>query len=290
MPDQQRINAGAAGSFALGGDLPVRRLGFGAMQLAGPGVWGPPRDVANAHRVLRRAVELGVTLIDTADAYGPHVNEELIAAALHPYPADLVIATKGGLIRPGRDSWPSDGRPEHLRAACEGSLRRLKLDRIDLYQWHMPDPNVPFEDSVGALADLRAEGKIRHIGLSNVSVAQLEAARAIVPIAAVQNRFNLVDRASADVLERCTQEGIAFLPWYPLATGQLAQPGGVLDTLAAQHNAQPAQLALAWLLHLSPVMLPIAGTSSLAHLEENVAAAALTLGAQTLAALTALHR
>lgn len=287
--NKQTINASAAGSFALGGDLPVWRLGFGAMQLAGPGVWGPPLDRANALRVLRHAVELGVTLIDTADAYGPHVNEEQIAEALYPYPADLVIATKGGLIRPSRDAWPSDGRPEHLRAACEGSLRRLKRDQIDLYQWHMPDPSVPFEESVGALADLRAEGKIRHVGLSNVSVAQIEAARAIVPIASVQNRFNLVDRSSQDVLQHCTQQGIGFMPWYPLATGQLAQPGGVLAKLAAQHNAQPAQMALAWLLHLSPVMLPIAGTSSIAHLEENVAAASLMLEAETMDSLTAMR-
>lgn len=289
MTTQQSLNAGAAGSFALGGDLPVCRLGFGAMQLPGPGVWGPSRDHAGALRVLRRAVELGVTLIDTADAYGPNVSEELIAEALYPYPAQLVIATKGGLIRPSRDAWPSDGRPEHLRAACEGSLMRLKRDQIDLYQLHMPDPHVPFAESVGALADLQAEGKIRHIGLSNISVAQLDTARAIVPIVSVQNRFNLVDRSSEDVLEHCTREGIGFIPWYPLATGQLAQPGGMLDTLAAQYNAQPAQVALAWLLHRSPVMLPIAGTSSVAHLEENVAAASLMLDAQTLAALTAMR-
>lgn len=289
MTSQHAPNARAAGSFALGGDLSVSRLGFGAMQLPGPGVWGPSRDHAGALRVLRRAVELGVTLIDTADAYGPNVSEELIAEALYPYPADLVIATKGGLIRPSRDAWPSDGRPEHLRAACEGSLRRLKRAQIDLYQFHRPDPDVPFAESVGAPADLRAEGKIRHVGLSNVSVAQLEAARAIVPIVSVQNRFNLADRSSEDVLERCTREGIGFIPWYPLATGQLAQPGGALETLAAQHGVQPAQIALAWLLHLSPVMLPIPGTSSLAHLDDNVAAASVTLDAQTVAALTAMR-
>jgi aryl-alcohol dehydrogenase-like predicted oxidoreductase len=289
MVNQTSKDASAAGSFALGGDLPVNRLGFGAMQLPGPEVWGPSRDHAGALRVLRRAVELGVNLIDTADAYGPYVSEELIAEALHPYPADLVIATKGGLIRTGPGEWPNDGRPEHLRAACEGSLRRLKLERIDLYQFHSPDPRVPFADSVGALADLQAEGKIRHIGLSNVSVAQIEAARAIAPIASVQNRFNLVDRSSDDVLEYCTQEGIGFMPWYPLATGQLAERGGMLDALAAQHNMQPAQIALAWLLHLAPVMLPIAGTASLAHLEENVAAASFPLDEQTVAALTAMR-
>lgn len=290
MTNQQSIHASASGSFLLGGDLPVWRLGFGAMQLAGPGVWGWPSDKAAAHRVLHRTLELGVTFIDTADAYGPFTNEELIAEALCPYPKDLVIGTKGGLIRTGQYEWPQDGRPEHLKTACEGSLRRLKLNHIDLYQFHMPDPKVPFEDSVGALAELRAEGKIRHVGLSNVSIQQLEAARAIVPIASVQNRFNLVDRSSEDVLEWCAREGIAFLPWFPLATGQLAQPGGKLDALASQLNAWPAQIALAWLLHISTVMLPIAGTSSVAHLEENVAAASLQLDNQTVASLTAMRR
>jgi pyridoxine 4-dehydrogenase len=272
------------GDITIGGDLHVARLGFGAMRLTGPDVWGEPRDPAEARRVLRRAVELGVTFIDTADAYGPEVNERVIADALHPYPEDLVIATKGGLVRPGPDRWDRDGRPEHLRAACEGSLRRLRLERIHLYQLHAPDPRVPLEDSVGALADLQAQGKIRHIGLSNVGVAELRRAQKQVAVASVQNRYNLSDRSSDDVLAECERAGLAFLPWYPLAAGQAAS-ARVADTLARvgrRHGATPMQIAIAWLLARSKVMLPIPGTSSQAHLEENVAAADLQLSPEDL--------
>jgi aryl-alcohol dehydrogenase-like predicted oxidoreductase len=267
----------AVGTFRLGDGPTVRRLGFGAMRITGQGIWGPPEDRDDARRVLRRAVELGVNLIDTADAYGPEVSEQLIAEALHPYPDDLVIATKGGLVRPGPGQWEPDGRPEHLREACEGSLRRLRLDAIELYQLHRPDPKVPFADSVGALIALRDEGKIRHIGLSNVTVDQLAEALAMTEIVTVQNRYNLVDRDSEDVLEDCTRRGVGFIPWWPLAVGRLARPGGPLDEIAAAHDATPAQVALAWLLHRSPVMLPIPGTSSVEHLEENLAAAQLDL-------------
>jgi aryl-alcohol dehydrogenase-like predicted oxidoreductase len=269
----------------IGGDLEVRRLGFGAMRLTGPGILGWPDDRENALRVLRRAVELGVNLIDTADSYGPEVSELLIAEVLHPYPAGLVIATKGGLLREGAGPWPRDGRPEHLREACEGSLRRLRLDRIDLYQLHAPDPKVPFEASVGELARLRAEGKIRHVGLSNVSVDQLNRAQEIVPIVSVQNRYNLADRAHEDVLDECERQGIAFLPWYPLAVGDLAQPGGVVGRIASARGATPAQVALVWLLAHSPVVLPIPGTGSIRHLEENVAALDLELTPEELAEL-----
>jgi pyridoxine 4-dehydrogenase len=274
------------GTITIAGDLTVRRLGFGAMRLCGPGVWGDPSDPPAAKRVLARAVELGITLIDTADAYGPEVNERLIADTLHPYPAGLVIATKGGLTRPRREAWSRDGRPQHLRAACEASLKRLKLQRIDLYQLHAPDPRVPLEDSVGALADLQAAGKIRHIGLSNVGVDELRRAQRIVPIASVQNRYNLSDRASDDVLAVCGQEGIAFLPWYPLAAGGQASAGGALADIAERHQATPAQIALAWLLARSPVMAPIPGTASLTHLEENVAATRIQLSAEDLQALS----
>jgi aryl-alcohol dehydrogenase-like predicted oxidoreductase len=267
----------AVGTFRLGDGPTVRRLGFGAMRITGQGIWGPPEDRDEARRVLRRAVELGVNLIDTADAYGPEVSEQLIAEALHPYPDDLVIATKGGLVRPGPGQWEPDGRPEHLREACEGSLRRLRLDAIELYQLHRPDPEVPFADSVGALIALRDEGKIRHIGLSNVTVDQLAEALAMTEIVTVQNRYNLVDRDSEDVLEDCTRRGVGFIPWWPLAVGRLARAGGPLAEIAAAHDATPAQVALAWLLHRSPVMLPIPGTSSVEHLEENLAAAQLDL-------------
>ncbi len=270
-------NASASGAFTLGGDMTVNCLGFGAMRLTGEGVWGEPKDEQAAKAVLRRAVELGVDFIDTADAYGPDVSERLIGETLAPYPAGLVIATKGGLLRGGPDNWSSNGHPAHLRDAIEGSLRRLRLERIDLYQFHRPDPDVPFEESVGTLADLQKEGKIRHVGLSNVDVDQLNRARAIVPIASVQNRYNLSDRASEDVLDECEREGIGFIPWFPLAAGPLTRSGGPLDQLAKAHNATQGQLALAWLLRRSPVMLPIPGTSSVAHLEENVAAAAITL-------------
>ncbi|HKP90463.1 MAG TPA: aldo/keto reductase [Thermoleophilaceae bacterium] len=264
----------------LGGELTVRRLGFGAMRITGDGIWGEPDDRDEALAVVRRSVELGVNLIDTADSYGPHVSEEIIAEALHPYPDGLVIATKGGLTRPGPSQWERDGRPEHLREACEGSLRRLRVDRIDLYQLHAPDPEVPYERSVETMAELREEGKVRLVGLSNVRVEELEQALEIVPVATVQNRYNLSDRASEDVLEACEERGIGFIPWFPLATGSLAQPGGPLDEIAERHDATPSQVALAWLLARSPVMLPIPGTGSVKHLEENLAAADLTLSAE----------
>jgi aryl-alcohol dehydrogenase-like predicted oxidoreductase len=259
-------------TFLLGGDLEVNRLGFGAMRLCGPRILGWPRDRENALAVLRRALELGVNLIDTSNAYGPEVNELQIAEALHPYPDGLVIATKGGLRRTRSGGWPEDGRPEQLREACEGSLRRLRLERIDVYQLHAPDPKVSIEESVGELARLRDEGKIRHVGLSNVSVEELERARRVVPIVSVQNRYSLAERSSEDVLEVCEREGLAFLPWFPLATGSLARRGGPLDRVAERRRATPAQVALAWLLKRSPVTLPIPGTSSLDHLEENVGA------------------
>jgi aryl-alcohol dehydrogenase-like predicted oxidoreductase len=258
------------------GDLTVNRLGFGAMRVCGPQVWGPPKDRAHALRVLRRAYELGCNFIDTADSYGPYVDEELIAAALHPYPKDLVIATKGGLLRPSAPRWDEDGRPEHLRRALEGSLKRLKVERIDIYQLHAPDPKVPFEESVGALADFQREGKVRHVGVSNVSVKQLEQARKIVGVVSVQNEYNLGDRSSEDVLKACERLGLAFLPWYPLGAGD-ALRSAKIKTVAKKLGATPAQVALAWLLKRSPVMLPIPGTNSLEHLEENVKAARLEL-------------
>ena len=276
----------AAGTFRLGDDGPqVRRLGFGAMRLTGRGIWGEPDDPDECRRVLRRAVELHVNLIDTANSYGPAVSERLIAEALHPYPDDLVIATKGGFTRSGPGQWSPNGRPEYLREACEESLGRLRLDRIELYQFHVPDPNVPYEESLGALIELREEGKIAHIGISNVSVAQLEQALGMTDVVTVQNRFNLGDRAAEDVLDACTERGIGFIPWFPLATGSLAQSGGSLDDAARAHDASPGQVALAWLLARSPVMLPIPGTSSVAHLEENVAAAQLRLDDDEIGAL-----
>jgi len=277
--------AAAAGSMTLGGDMPVRRMGFGAMRITGTGIWGEPTDRDNAKRVLRRAVELGVNLIDTADAYGPEVSENLIAEALHPYPAGLVIATKGGLTRSGPGEWHRNGKPAHLRRACEGSLKRLRLERIDLYQLHAVDSRVPLEESVGELARLQKEGKVRHVGLSNVSVEQLQRARAIVPIVSVQNRFNVGDRASDGVIDACTRESIGFLPWRPVGMGELTRSGGALDAVARRRGATTGQVALAWLLHRSPVMLPIPGTSSVPHLEENVAAAALELSDADLALL-----
>jgi pyridoxine 4-dehydrogenase len=264
-------------TFKIGGDLEVRRLGFGAMRITGNGIWGPPDDPEAARNLLRRVVEIGVNLIDTADSYGPEVSENLIADALHPYPEGLVIATKGGMQRTGPGQWPRDGRPEHLREACDGSLSRLKLERIDLYQLHAPDPEVPYEDSIGTLKELQDEGKIRHIGISNVSVAQLGRARELVEVVTVQNRYNLTDRSSEDVLEACEAAGIGFIPWFPLATGSLAAPGGALDEVAHAHDATPGQVALAWLLARSRAMLPIPGTSSVEHLEENMAAEALKL-------------
>jgi aryl-alcohol dehydrogenase-like predicted oxidoreductase len=267
----------ASGTLTLGGDLEVHRLAFGAMRITGAGIWGPPADRDTALAVVRRAVELGVDLIDTADSYGPHVSEQIIAEALHPYPDGLVIATKGGLERTGPGGWPINGRPEHLREACEGSLRDLRVDRIDLYQLHAPDSDVPYAESVGALKELQDEGKIRHVGVSNVSVEQLEEARSIVDVVSVQNRFNLGDRSSADVLAICERDGLGFFPWFPLAAGDLARPGGLLDEIGRAHDATAGQVALAWLLARSPVMLPIPGTGSVEHLEENVAAAELRL-------------
>jgi aryl-alcohol dehydrogenase-like predicted oxidoreductase len=281
--------AQASGTFDLGGDLPVHRLGFGAMRITGPGIWGPPTDHDEAVRVLRRAVDLGIDFIDTADSYGPFVSEDLIAEALHPYPDGLAIATKGGLTRQGPDEWLPVGRPEYLRQCVELSLRRLRVERIDLYQLHRIDPQVPVEDQLGALTDLQAQGKIRHLGLSEIDVEELRRCQELAPIVSVQNRFNLVDRAHEAVLEECERQGLAFIPWFPVATGELARPGGALDGLARARGATPAQVALAWLLHRSAVMLPIPGTSSVAHLEENTAAAALELTPAEVAQLDALH-
>jgi aryl-alcohol dehydrogenase-like predicted oxidoreductase len=266
------------------GDLKVNRLGFGAMRVCGPQIWGPPKDRDNARRVLKRAYELGYNFFDTADSYGPHVDEDLIAEALHPYAKDLVIATKGGLLRPSPPRWVPDGRPEHLRRAIEGSLKRLRLERIDLYQLHAPDPNVPFADSVGTLAELQRAGKIRHVGVSNVTVRQLDEARRFCPIVSVQNEYNLGDRGSENVLKACEKLRIAFLPWYPLGAGAVLRTARV-KKVAARTGATPAQVALAWLLAKSPLMLPIPGTSSLAHLEENAGAAKLRLSPEDLAVL-----
>ncbi|CAM5554093.1 MULTISPECIES: aldo/keto reductase [Streptomyces] len=271
------ISAESSGSFALGGEFVVNRLAYGTMQLTGPGVWGPFPDRDRGVRVLRRAVELGVTLFDTADSYGPETAEQLLREALHPYPENLVIATKAGFTRPGPGEWRTNGRPEYLRRQAESSLRRLGLERIPLFQLHRIDPSVPFEDQIGVLKELRDEGKIAHVGLSEVGVEELERARAIVPIASVQNLYNIAQRDSEDVLRYAEANDIAFLPWFPLATGQLARPGGPLARVAARLAASPSQVALAWLLHRSPVVLPIPGTSSVEHLEENVAAAALKL-------------
>jgi aryl-alcohol dehydrogenase-like predicted oxidoreductase len=270
-----------SGTFAIGGDLPVHRLGFGAMRLTGVGIWGEPADHSEALAVLRRAVELGINLIDTADSYGPEVAERLIAEALHPYPADLLIATKAGFQRPGPNRWVEDGRPEHLRSAVEGSLRRLRLSRVDLLQLHRIDPKVAMEDQIGALVDLQREGKIRHIGLSEVKVNQIEAVRRITPIVSVQNRYNLVDRNSESVVDYCTRENIGFIPFFPLATGELTKHAGPLARAAKRLKVQPSQVALAWLLRKSPVMLPIPGTSKVKHLEENTAAALIELDDST---------
>jgi len=267
----------SSSTFTIGGDLEVRRLGFGAMRITGERILGPPGDPGAARRLLRRVVELGVNLIDTADSYGPEVSENLIAEALHPYPDGLVIATKGGLRRTASGDWPRDGRPERLKDCCEGSLRRLRVERIDLYQLHAPDPQVPLEDSLGALKELQDEGKVRHVGVSNVSPSELERARAVVDVVTVQNRYSVADRHSEGVLGECERQGIGFIPWYPLATGELARPGGPLDDVARAHGATSGQLALAWLLARSPVMLPIPGTASEQHLEENVAAADIEL-------------
>src|ERR1700732_1672901 len=260
-----------SGELLIGDDLRVTRLGFGAMRITGDGIWGEPADRAEAVRVLRRAVELGINFIDTADSYGPGVSEEIIAEALYPYPTELVIATKGGFDRPGPDVWIENGKPQHLRSACEGSLRQLRLDRIDLYQLHRIDPKVPAEDQLGTLKDLQAQGKIKHIGLSEVSVRQIEHAQTIVPIVSVQNRYSISDRGSEDVLKYCEKEKIGFIPWFPLAAGQLSGTQSPISRIAAQWKATPSQVALAWVLARSPVMLPIPGTSRVQHLEENVA-------------------
>jgi pyridoxine 4-dehydrogenase len=266
------------------GDLTVNRLGFGAMRVCGPQVWGPPKDRAAALKVLRRAYELGCNFFDTADSYGPHVDEELIAEALHPYPKDLVIATKGGLVRPSAPRWDEDGRPGHLKEAIDGSLKRLKLERIDLYQLHAPDPKVPLEESLGAIVDAQKAGKVRHIGVSNVDTKELEKARQVAKIVSVQNRYSIGDRKTEDVLLACEKLGIAFLPWYPLGAGSSLKISRI-KKISEKLKATPAQVAIAWLLAKSPVMLPIPGTSSIAHLEENVKAASLTLGAEDLALL-----
>jgi len=258
------------------GDLSVNRLGFGAMRVCGPSIWGPPKDRAGALKVLRRAYELGCNFFDTADSYGPHVGEELIAEALHPYPKDLVIGTKGGLVRPSAPRWDEDGRPEHLRKAIDGSLKRLKLERIDLYQLHAPDPKVPLEDSLGAIVDAQKAGKIRHIGISNVNTKELDRARRVATIVSVQNEYNIGDRSSEPVLKHCEKLGIAFLPWYPLGAGS-ALRSSKIGEISKRVKATPAQIAIAWLLAKSPVMLPIPGTGSIAHLEENVAAAKIVL-------------
>jgi pyridoxine 4-dehydrogenase len=295
----ETTDASAAGTVTLGGELEVRRLGFGAMRLPGPGIWGPPDDPDEANAVLRRAIDLGVNFIDTADSYGPGVSEELIAEALHPYPGGLVIATKGGLTRSGPDRWERDGRPEHLRQACEGSLRRLRLERIDVYQLHAVDPDVPLEESVGALAVLREEGKVAHVGLSNVGLDELDRAREVVPVVSVQDRYSLADRDSERVVDRCERDGLAFIPWFPLSAGRIGGDGipgrgalsgdlrEVLNRVAGAHDATPFQVALGWLLARSPAMLTIPGTSSVDHLEENVAAAGLRLSEEEFGELTA---
>jgi aryl-alcohol dehydrogenase-like predicted oxidoreductase len=284
MPE---LPAATAGTITLGGDLTVNRLGFGAMRITGPGIVGDPPDRAEAGRVLRRAVELGVDFIDTADSYGPRVSEELIAEALHPYPEGLVIATKGGLLRPGPGRWTPDGRPAHLRAALEGSLRALRVERVDLYQFHRPDPNVPLEESVGALVELRQEGKIRHIGVSNVTADELRRARQVTEIVSVQNRYNPFDRRSDGLVDACARDGLGFLPWAPVGQGDVGNE--VVADVARRHGVSPYQVVIAWLLARSPAMLPIPGTGSVAHLEENVAAARLTLSPDEVAQISGVR-
>ena len=280
--------AAASGTFTIGGDLTVNRLGFGAMRITGKGIWGEPANPEEAQRVLRRAVELGINFIDTADSYGPFVSEQLIGDTLTPYPSDLVIATKGGLTRQGPDQWLPVGRPEYLRQCVEMSLRRLKLERIDLYQLHRIDSKVPLEDQLGELKKMQQEGKIRHVGLSEVSVEEIRKAQAILSIVSVQNLYNLANRSSEAVLDYCEQNSLGFIPWFPVDAGKLARPGGPLDRAAHNHHASVAQLALAWLLKRSPVMLPIPGTSSVAHLEENTRAAEIELTAEEFDTLTQL--
>ena len=283
MSESRPLNAGLAGTIDVGGDLTVNRLGFGAMQITGRGIWGPPPDRDEAKAVLRRAVELGVNFIDTADSYGPHVSEEIIAEALFPYPGDLVVATKGGLERTGPGRWPANGRPEHLVEACEGSLRRLRLDQIPLYQFHRPDRTVPLEDSIGALVGLKEQGKIRHIGVSNLSEEQLRRAQKLAPVVSIQNRYNLDDRRSEPLVDLSEQERLAFLPWEPI---QDLDGNPVVQEVADRHGATRRQVVLAWLLARSPAMLPIPGTGSVAHLEENIAAAAIELTPAEVTALT----
>ena len=281
----ETLNAAQSGTFLLGGDLPVHRLGFGAMRITGKGIWGPPRDHEESLAVLRRAIELGVNLIDTAEAYGPHISEELIAEALYPYPKGLVIATKGGLERTGPDEWPTNGRPERLRRGLEGSLRRLRMERIDLWQLHRIDPDVSEEDQFETIREFQREGKIRHAGLSEVTIEQIERARKFFDVVSVQNRYNLADREWENVLDYCDRENIGFIPWFPLQTGKLAKNGGPLVRIAQRHHATPAQIALAWLLKRSKVMLPIPGTSKVKHLEENIGAAGIELTDEELAAI-----
>jgi pyridoxine 4-dehydrogenase len=271
------ISAQSSGIFSLGGKTPVHRLGFGAMRLTGEGIWGEPKDRAEAKRVLQRAVELGVDFIDTADSYGPYVSEEIIAEALHPYPKGLIIATKAGLARTGPNQWLPLGRPEYLQQEVEMSLRRLKIERIDLWQLHRIDPKVPVEESLAPIKKLQEQGKIRHVGLSEVKPNEIDQARKVIEIVSVQNQYNLGDRQHEDVVDYCTKNNLAFIPWFPVAAGKLARAGGPLETAAKKHDATTAQLSLAWLLHRSPVILPIPGTSSVKHLEENIAAASLKL-------------
>ncbi len=274
---ESQTNAAQSGSFSLAGQRSVHRLGFGAMRITGKGIWGEPKDPAEAKRVLKRAVELGVTFIDTADSYGPEVSERIIGEALHPYPKDLLIATKGGLTRQGPEQWLPVGRPEYITQCVELSLRRLKVDTIELYQLHRIDAKVPVEETLGALKKLQEAGKIRYVGLSEVSVAEIERAKKVLPIVSVQNLYNIGNRQSEEVLQYCEKNQLAFIPWFPIAAGDLAKPGGKLDQAAKRHGATVGQLALAWLLHRSPVILPIPGTSSVKHLEENIAAASVQL-------------
>jgi pyridoxine 4-dehydrogenase len=280
---RSELSAASAGTIDVGGDLTVARLGFGAMRITGSGIWGNPPDSERAQATLRRAVELGITFIDTADSYGPEVSEDLIAQALYPYPDNLVIATKGGLARPGPGRWEPDGRPEHLRAACEGSLRRLRLEQIPLYQFHRVDPKVPLEESIGALVELKDAGKIRHLGVSNVTEHQLRQAQAITPIVSVQNRYNAADRSSDSMVDLCEQEAMAFLPWAPI---QQADGNPAVDGAAKRHGATSYQIVLAWLLARSPAMLPIPGTGSPEHVEENIAAAGIELSAEEVQAIS----
>jgi pyridoxine 4-dehydrogenase len=284
-PDWNNLPAAKSGQFRIGGDLEINRLGFGAMRITGKGIWGAPKDRREAERVLRRALELGINFIDTADSYGPHVSEEIIAEALYPYPHGLVIASKAGFDRSGPDQWTMNGRPEHLRQACDGSLRRLRLERIDLFQLHRIDPKVPAADQLGTLQELQAQGKVKHIGLSEVSVAQIIHARKIVPIVSVQNKYSVLDRAADDVVEYCEKQEIAFIPWFPLAAGEVSASGNELEHYAEKLNMTTSQLALAWLLARSPVILPIPGTSQVTHLEENVATAAINIDAAVLRGL-----